>query len=110
MFFKYIYYLFLASSPAALLPPALHLNNGVMDMQMTIVQLLRRAEGECVILISNGPFYSVMKMQIAPSCWAEMEPGDGVAPAAARSKILKSAGEEGPPPPHCQQMSLKKKI
>lgn len=87
------------------LPPALHLNNGVMDMQMTIVQLLRRAEGECVILISNGPFYSVMKMQIAPSCRAEMEPGDGVAPAAARSKILKSAGEEGPPPPHCQQMS-----
>lgn len=55
-FLKYIYYLFLASSPAALLSPALHLNNGVMDMQMAIVQLLRRAEGECVILISNGPF------------------------------------------------------
>lgn len=48
-------------------------------------------------------------MQIAPSRRAEMEPGDGVAPAAARSKILKSAGEEGPPPPHCKQMSLKKK-
>lgn len=40
----------------ALLSAALHLNNGVMDMQMTIVQLLQRAEGECVILISNGPF------------------------------------------------------
>lgn len=55
-------------------------------MQMMTVQLLPRVEGDAVILISSGAFYSVMKMQIAPSCRAEMEPEDGVAPAAARSK------------------------
>lgn len=85
-------------------PPALRLNKAVLDMQIEIVQLLAGAQAECVILISSGAFYSVMKMQIAPRWRAEMEPGDGVAPAAARSHILKSSGEEEPTPPRCTQI------